>query len=61
MFCLRDPQKKATIAAIYSEPLGEESDGLTLLFPCDCGSNSSVVEVTPRRIGRHTLIFETPG
>ena len=53
-------QQSSTIVAIYNEPLGKETDGITLMFPGDL-LTSSPQRVVPKRIGNRTLVFETPG
>jgi len=51
--------QSSTIVAIYNEPLGKETDGITLMFPGDL-LTSSPQRVVPKRIGNRTLVFETP-
>lgn len=45
---------------IYDEPIGEEDDVVTLMFPGNIGGSSSK-EVKSKRIGNRTLVFDTPG
>ena len=45
---------------IYDEPIGEEDDIMTLMFPGDV-SGSSPKRVVPERVGTRTLVFDTPG
>lgn len=45
---------------IYDDPIGEEEDVMTLMFPGDV-SGSSPKRVVPERIGTRTLVFDTPG
>ena len=54
------PQQSSTIVAVYNEPLGEEVDTVTLMFPGDMPT-SSPKKIVPRRLGSQTLIFDTPG
>lgn len=45
---------------IYDDPIGEEDDVITLMFPGDV-SGSSPKRVVPERVGTRTLVFDTPG
>lgn len=45
---------------IYDDPIGEEDDVITLMFPGDV-SGSSPKRVIPERVGTRTLVFDTPG
>ena len=45
---------------IYDDPIGEEDDVMTLMFPGDV-SGSSPKRVVPERVGTRTLVFDTPG
>ena len=45
---------------IYDDPIGEEDDVVTLMFPGDI-SGSSPKKVETERIGTRTLVFDTPG
>ena len=53
-------QQSSKIVVVYNEPLGNEVDGVTLMFPGD-KPTSSPKRVVPRRIGDRTLVFDTPG
>lgn len=45
---------------IYDDPIGEEDDVVTLMFPGDA-SGSSPKRVVSERVGARTLVFDTPG
>ena len=53
-------QESSTLVAIYDEPLGQETDKMTLIFPGDV-PGSSPQRVVPKRVGTRTLVFSTPG
>lgn len=53
-------QQSSKLVVIYDEPLGDEGDAMTLMFPGDV-SGSSPKRVVPERIGKRTLVFDTPG
>ena len=53
-------QQSCKLVVIYDDPIGEEDDALTLMFPGDV-SGSSPKRVVPERVGTKTLVFDTPG
>ena len=53
-------QQSSKIVVVYNEPLGDEVDGVSLMFPGD-KPTSYPQRVVPRRIGDRTLVFNTPG
>ena len=53
-------QQSSKLVVVYDDPVGEEDDPITLMFPGDL-SGSSPQRVVPQRVGRRTLVFDTPG
>ena len=53
-------QQSTKVVVVYDDPIGEEDDMVTLMFPGDI-SGSPSKRVVPERIGSRTLVFDTPG
>ena len=53
-------QQSSKLVVVYDDPIGEEDDPITLNFPGDL-SGSSPQRIIPQRVGKRTLIFNTPG
>ena len=54
-------QQSSKLVVIYDEPIGEEDDTITLVFPAGDISGSNSKKVVPERIGTRTMVFDTPG
>ncbi len=48
------------MVVLYDDPIGDENERITLQFPGDI-LGSSPQQITTRRVGSQTIVFNTPG